>query len=383
MSQYVTSGIESKLHTLGVFVDLSKAFDTIDHNILLDKLYHFGVRGNTHKWFCSYLNNRSQYTSVEGVRSNHASIGRGVPQGSILGPLLFNLYINDIVDSLKPSKLILFADDTTILLQETNFNNLILNMNLVLNKLHQWCTANRLKINYSKTSSILFGPKITTNILHYSLKINDNTIDRVDSFIFLGIFVSSNLSWLEHILFLSKKISKNLGIIYKLKFTLPFHVIKILYYTLVQPYLSYCLPLWGNACKTHIAIITLSQNNFLRLLYNFKLHDHISHLYSFSNILPINQLFKLKMLVLMHKLIIKKISPLFSQLINSFLNIPSRLLRFNPEYVFKIPRTNFLINCPIVFGLKMWNNLPLDLKDIFDNNYFKNRIHLLINVNNL
>ena len=372
-------GIEKRLHTIGVFVDLSKAFDTVDHSILLDKLFHYGIRGLSHNWFKSYLNDRSQYVSINNTFSDSISSKIGVPQGSILGPLLFNVYVNDMVNISNSAKFILFADDTTILSQDPNFNNLILKLETQLDFFHNWCLANKLNINHTKTHCILFGPKILTNTLHFSLKINHIPIPRVQSVKFLGVMVSSNLSWLEHILYISKKISRNLGILNKIKNNFPSFIIKLLYNSLIRPYLTYCITLWGNSCKSHITILTLSQNYFLRILFKLKAHDHVSHLYNISHVMTIKQMFQFHTAILFYKLIVKKISIYHLHLINSFLNHNTRNLRKIMDFTFKKPRTNFYINSPIVVGLKLWNLIPINIKHNNNNlNRFKSLVKLMI-----
>ena len=378
LTQYISLGIESRLHTMGVFVDFSKAFDTIDHSILLDKLLHYGVRGLSHDWFASYLNDRTQYVCLENTKSDPISTYRGVPQGSILGPLLFNIYINDIVNISKCSKFILFADDTTILLQDKNITNLTNNFNSILQCLNSWCSANELKINFNKTCCMLFGPKIVTNIIKFSLTLNGIPVIRVNSTKFLGIYITSNLSWLDKILYISKKISKSFGILNKLKHTLPFHIIKLLYNSLIQPYLTYCLPVWGNSCKSHITILSFSQNNFLRILYKLKLRDHTSHLYNLTNIMNLHQMFQLKMLLLIHKLITKNFSPYFSCMMNTFSHSSRRILRFNFDFNFKPPRTTLYLNSPIIVGLQLWNKVPTAVKNFSTTSMFKRSIKSLI-----
>ena len=156
-------------------------------------------------WFHSYLTDRHHYVQIGNSKSNVQKVERGVPQGSILGPILFNIFINDINLCSDLLKMVLFADDTTVLLSDPDANKLTELMTLELIKLQQWIKCNKLKINGDKTYFILFGPKIRTNLINNEILLNNSPILRVYSIKFLGIIIPSNLSWIDHILFISKK----------------------------------------------------------------------------------------------------------------------------------------------------------------------------------
>ena len=158
MIDKVTEKLDAYNYSLGLFIDLSKAFDTLDHAILIAKLEFYGVRGNALKWFRSYLSNRQQYVDYNGVQSSLLHILTGVPQRSILGPLLFLTYINDIINASKFLHLILFADDTNIFLRHSDLNILQSMSNVELDKLSEWFKSNRLSLNIKKTNCILFSP---------------------------------------------------------------------------------------------------------------------------------------------------------------------------------------------------------------------------------
>jgi hypothetical protein len=147
---------------VGVFVDLTKAFDTVDHSILLSKLSHYGVRGITNCWFKSYLASRSQFVSISNCKSELKSILHGVPQGSVLGPLLFLLYINDLHEAIKFSEVNLFADDTTLFQFGASLKSLSDNVNTDLSLLSDWLNANKIALNASKTEYVLFKSRLKT-----------------------------------------------------------------------------------------------------------------------------------------------------------------------------------------------------------------------------
>ena len=151
----ITHQLDSKAFSLGIFIDLSKAFDTIDHNILIAKLENYGVRGIALNWYKSYLTNRKQCVEIDGNTSTLKSITCGVPQGSILGPLLFLIYINDIVHVSPLMKFILFADDTNLLLHDKNLPNLILKANTEIQKISDWLKVNKLSLNIKNSLHII------------------------------------------------------------------------------------------------------------------------------------------------------------------------------------------------------------------------------------
>jgi len=157
MVDKISSAMDSNQFSIGVFVDLSKAFDTLNHKILLAKLNHYGIRGIALDWFKSYLSNRYQYVEYNGVKSNLCRITCGVPQGSVLGPVLFLLYINDIVNASKSLELILFADDTNLFMSDANLDRLIATVNSDLVCLANWFAVNRLSLNVNKTNFVLFS----------------------------------------------------------------------------------------------------------------------------------------------------------------------------------------------------------------------------------
>ena len=216
----ISSAIENKEYTVGIFIDLSKAFDTIDHHILISKLEHYGVRGSALRWFESYLSGRTQYVEFNVICSESCQIKCGVPQGSILGPLLFLLHINDLCNVSKVVDFILFADDTNKFFSHKDFNLLSETLNSEMCKLTQWCRANKLSINFKKSNFMVFRPRQRRQTLDLSIQLDNNKIDCVKETVFLGVILDEHLSWKPHILSVSRRVSKSIGIIYKSSFCL-------------------------------------------------------------------------------------------------------------------------------------------------------------------
>ena len=221
-------------------MDIRKAFDAVPHSILLKKLYALSVRGNLYNWFESYLKNRKQYVIYNNSESDIGLITHGVHQDSILGPLLFIIYMNDFSKASELLFVILFADDTNIFLEGMSYNKIILEMNTELYKIETWLAANRLTLNINKTHYMIFH-RSRLKASHCDVILNDNIVKRVTSTKFLGIIIDEKLSWKQHIEYVKNKISKSIGINYKTRKYVDKSTLRNLYYTFVYPYLIYCV----------------------------------------------------------------------------------------------------------------------------------------------
>ena len=210
------------MHTIGIFLDLSKAFDVINHDFLLSKLFHFGIRGIALEWFRDYLSDRYQFTSYNNTISGRERIQCGVPQGSILGPLLFLIYINDLSSVSSFFHFVLFADDTNMIASHNDLGKLMTEVNTELDKVVDWFNANELIINHDKTSVIYFHTKNNPyNIKDIKITMNGVNLAVCSSVKFLGVILDDTISFQEHRLYIANKISKNVGILSKLRVMLP------------------------------------------------------------------------------------------------------------------------------------------------------------------
>jgi len=209
MYDKISAAIDDGEFAVGIFLDLSKAFDTLDHDILIAKLDYYGVRGVALDWFKSYLHCRKQYVLLNGQSSTMSSVVCGVPQGSILGPLLFILYINDIVNCSDILHFILFADDTNLFYSHKDLAELFLIVNWELSKLSEWFRANKLSLNAIKSNFILFGHKrMPQNCADVNLFLDGNRLERVTSTKFLGVFLDEKLKWTQHLNHVAIKLAR-------------------------------------------------------------------------------------------------------------------------------------------------------------------------------
>ena len=230
---HTLNSLDENKSTLGVFLDLSKAFDTINHDLLLKKLYYYGICGIALEWFKSYLCNRKQYVTYKNTNSHSLEMTCGVPQGSVLGPLLFIIYTNDLPMSIKHSRCVLFADDTTIYYSSNNLDDLYNKINHDLYTVADWFRANKLTLNISKTNYVIFTKSAQERIKNKSIQIGNDTINKVTHVRFLGIIIDEMLDWHRHIDHCTNKISSGLYAINTAKNIMPAKQLKTLYYSLL------------------------------------------------------------------------------------------------------------------------------------------------------
>ena len=225
--------INDKLFTGLIMIDLKKAFDLVIHSILLQELEHYGFHGNVFNLFFTYLSNRQQYVSVNNVNFSTQYIKYGVSQGSVLGPLLFLLYINDLGNSCDSTPR-LFADDTCVIAKATSSAQLEQQLNHELKQIAAWINANNLTINPSKTYAFVISPFTNSNFPTLNLFYSHHSIDVVRTVKYLGIILDNQLLFKQHIKMLEAKLSRYVGILFKLKPFLPKYISSKIYYAFIH-----------------------------------------------------------------------------------------------------------------------------------------------------
>ena len=397
ITEMIKETIDNKKIGCGIFIDLRKAFDTVNHNILLTKLEHYGIRGIALNWFKSYLSNRKQYVFLNGESSKLQPITSGVPQGSVLGPLLFLLYINDLPNISKVLKFFLFADDTNIFYESDSPISLQQVVNKELKELSSWLIVNRLSLNIDKTNFIIFHPYNKPLNQHITLKLHKKALSEKDHIKYLGIMIDSTLTWQTHIDKLSNKISSASGILYKIRPFINIKIMKTLYYSLVYSHLIYAIEIWGAADVTHLNRLYNLQKRIIRLI-TFSDKRQIDYsflpsepLFFRMEIHKIFDLFKLKI----SKFIFNCLNETNPVNFHSWFVLTSQVHRHNTRSKFIdidnslttrtlfVPyarTTHYGLKLIKVQGSKIWNSLPPTIRNNVSINSFINELKkLLIN----
>ena len=373
----ITNAIENKENTLGVFLDLSKAFDTINHTILLHKLEFYGVRGLALNWFKSYLTTRKQYVLYNNVKSRTLDITCGVPQGSILGPLLFLIYVNDIANCLNHSKVIVFADDTTIFSSSKSIHSLYKNVNADLAELSNWFRANKLALNVNKSNYMLFRSNATLDThVGNILKIGPDEIEHKTSCKFLGIIIDNQLRWNDHINYINVQISRSVYILKSVKHVLPSKLLKTLYFTMVQPYLTYGIILWGSTFQCYTKQTIVLQKKAIRCIHKAHYNAHTEPLFYRSKLLKLNDLYRFELAKFMFDCINSLLPVPLLTYFTSNANIHSHHTRqINVPHVTQI-HGSISAKSLIHKGPKIWSEIPQVIRLHRNKKAFNRLLHI-------
>ena len=293
LTDQILDAFEENKFTLGIFIDLSKAFDTVNHDILLEKLKLYGVQNCNLNWFKSYLSQRKQYISFDQEKTEMLHIKCGVPQGSIIGPLLFLLYVNDLPNASKILDPIMFADDTNLFYSHSDIKILFKTVNEELHKLSEWFSCNKLSLNTDKTKYTFFHKLRQSDNIPLKLPkltINNIAIKRDYVTKFLGILIDENITWKPHIHYIENKISKNVGLLYKAKFSLNQKSLKSIYFSFIHSYLNYGNVAWASTHQTKLKKLLKFQKHSSRIIYNEDKTTHARPLMKSLNALNIYQI---------------------------------------------------------------------------------------------
>ena len=354
----VITSLNSSYQSKGIFIDFSKAFDTIKHEILLSKLSHYGIRGIALDLICDYLTNRKQFLFYDNnCYSQLSDISIGVPQGSVLGPLFFIIYVNDIISCMDDSiKIVLFADDTNIFISASTTEELYQKANMVLLTLKNYIDANYFHINLKKSKYMHFRSS-RANIITKDLFYENFKMEKVTSIKFLGIIISETLTWDDHIKSLNSKLSKISGSLFKLGKCLPKDLLRPVNFALINSQLIYGISIWGSTgSTTNPATLFSAQKKSMRTLFRIRrisknCPGHTKPHFINEKILTVHNIYYISVLSSIFLALYSTSPKPITDCIRSYLSKRSEALLVLP----KLRLSNHQKNWPYC-GLKIWNS---------------------------
>lgn len=371
-TDFIYRSIDNNKITIAIFLDIRKAFDSVNHNILLHKLYTIGIRGPYHNLFKSYLSNRKQIVKIKNSFSDMLPINCGVFQGTVLGPLLFLIFINDLCNLNLNGQILTFADDTALLYSFDNHQNYNVLINNDLIKIRYWFLNNSLKLNIEKTKFLVFNLQNSifrdlSLIYHLDTCNIDsncqcNTLERVNSIKYLGVFIDSNLKWRTHISSVVKKLRFLLFRFRHLRYSTNNNFLLQLYYAWVHPIFCYGLAAWGGDYNSNISVLYPLQNKFIKVIVNSTNHPDLQ-MYKSLNILPLRYLYLYQICTFINR------NPNFCDK-KSFTSIR----RINEIYKIPYPKKEIMRKTFSYLAPKFYNSLPLTIQNSPTNNNFKKQL---------
>ncbi len=383
LTNYVTQALNENKYAIGIFLDLQKAFDVVDHSTLMTKLKNMGVGGVGLAWFESYLSNRCQVVDINGKFSSKKTINISVMQGSVLGPLLFLIFINDLPNASEILRLLLFADDTCALDTDQSLEVLIPRVNAELQKVANWFVVNKISVNVTKCKYIIFKnqrKKIPSNleaVIFNSNEINkpnnpNNIIplERIHSmnqsnktYKYLGILIDENLNFNSHVNQICSKLSRALFCLNRVKHKLNSKSLRTLYFSLFHSHLLYCNIIFNMTSQTNLNKISILQKKAIRTITKSAYNAHTANLFTTLSILPFEKIIKLKNACFMHSIYFKNHHHSFNNVWS--LNLQRELdhtLRNQNMFYLPFPRSDHFKKSPLYLLPKFWNDLPAELK---------------------
>lgn len=369
----IIKGIDTKQVVGALFLDLRKAFDTLDHNILLRKLEAYGIRGVANEILSSYLKDRKQFVAVGDSQSSLKPVKVGVPQGSNIGPILFLLYINDLSELRLKGTPRLFADDTALFYPNLDVDSIVEDINEDLRLLSKYFSSNLLSLNISKTKYMIFHSPRKNIQQHSQVWLDSYCVEKVTSFKYLGLILDSTLSWADHIKHVEKKVSSFCGVLRRVSYFVSRSILLKFYFAHIHSCLSYLVLTWGRASKSSLMKLQTLQNRCLKTIFNKPFLFPTLQLYSdvLHNILPIHSMCKLQTVIFVH-------DTLHNNKFHYNIHIPSVSHNYSTRRANNLYRsrafTMFGQKRISIIGPMLFNQLPEYIKLISDRNRFKFKV---------
>lgn len=357
--EYVYTHLDNHRYVGALFFDLSKAFDCLDVAFAAQKMESVGIRGNVLKWIKSYLQARRVCVAIEGESTAPIEMNLGVPQGSILGPLIFILFINDITEYVRAEKIVLFADDTSVVLQANTTEELQIKLNCVAERFSQWCWKNKLIANPQKTVLMNFFNRRPI-LSPFNVNFGNCSLNFCKVTKFLGTYIDGDMSWRSHLNYVARKVNRGFYAILQLKSSLDIRNLLNVYYALIHSVLSYTIVLWGNA--TNWERIFVLQKRVVRLIFDLKTTDSCRPYFEKYRILTLPSLYIYSCIVYVKK------SLSIHGTVSQGHHYPTR-----NGGILKIEKHNTALfeKSPTYIGKKLYNHLPSNIKNVNGLNNFK------------
>ena len=362
ITETIREAIDNNKIVCGVFVDLKKAFDTVNHPILLKKLQYYGIRGNANDWFQSYLDNRQQFVSINGFKSDTKSLRHGVPQGSVLGPLLFLIYINDLNLAIENSKVYHFADDTNLLHINDSPKQTEKCLNRDLKSIHNWLLANKISLNDSKTE-IIFFHKPNAPVPDVKIKINGTRLRHTSAIKYLGIYLDENLNGVYHSNILLKKLYTANRMLAKARHYTPDNILT-LYHAIFSSHIRYGHQIWGLANNKTIYNL---QKKALRIVSFSNFRAHSSPIFREKRILKLEDQIELDNCLFVHDFLNNKLPKCFDNYftpLNMLSNLTTRNSTAGCLFIPHVNSVRYGRNSIKVKSITTWNFFVRVFKDI-------------------
>ena len=318
----IIEAYHEKAYVSCFFLDLRKAFDTVDHAVLLKKLHILGFREGINQYLDSYLTGRNQYVQVGDYKSDILTVTKGVPQGSILGPLLFCLYINDIVDFVD-AEVVLFADDAAFIVCGLSLQQLYAKIRKLFSDLNKYLKANKLVPNLSKSKLMYFNSRPKPDLEAFTF--DTEIIEWVDEYRYLGLMLSSRMTYSNHIDKICTKVSQYIGIFYHLNKILPREVLILLYHSFILPHLTLHIVVWGAAPEVNISKLRIKQNKLLRAILDVEVVNGVPQyrtmdMYNDLGFLTVDNLYKFHLFKFLNLLLNGNLPNLYNLLLRPLLS---------------------------------------------------------------
>jgi Reverse transcriptase (RNA-dependent DNA polymerase)/Endonuclease-reverse transcriptase len=370
--------IEEGNVVIAVFLDFKRAFETIDRDLLITKLKKYGFSADSLKLLKSFLSDRKQYVYVNGQKSKCIDVNIGVPQGSVLGPLLFILYINDLPENLKDVLVKIFADDTLISAFGKTYKEAASKINSKLQITNTWLEKNKVKLNAEKSKCMVLTKSkrsftaLQPDIIRFPIVINETNLEIVHIMKYLGVMIDSNLKFNDHVSYVIKKAGTKINYLCRISKKLSKKTKILLYNCIISPHFDYCASVLWQTKDENVRQLQLLQNRAMRAILNCKRKTHIEDMLKNLKWLNIEDRIKLNMCVLIKKILNGEMPTYLTENVQYINNVHSHDTRSKNNLYISPVKSSFCDKSLFQSGFQTYNEIPFEIKSIKKTKLFKN-----------